>query len=262
MFGGHPLSSADPGLSKASFQQLFDRLDAAGLTAQAFELGNEINWSAFNPEFPLPGQGRVFSYDDLLHDTEGKQIAKGFDQYIKIAAVLREVRDGSKLNCTTPILSAGLSDAGAPRSLSSKEDAVSINPTIQYLRDHGLDRFVDGYGIHVYLTQATPQARKAELGEVVTAQCGTGAAGQAKPCWMTEWGFSNRDTSCPLNDDARAAMVKEFVADLKTLSHQKRLAVDSYFSWDTDAYAKQTSPLAIFRCGDLTPSGRVALGLR
>lgn len=78
MWGGHPLSYADPELSKAAYQKLFNALDANGVTLAGIELGNEINWAAFNPEFPLPGEGKILSLSDLTHDPEGKQIAKGF----------------------------------------------------------------------------------------------------------------------------------------------------------------------------------------
>ena len=36
----------------------FDELDANGITLAGVELGNEIIFAAFNPEFPLPGEGR------------------------------------------------------------------------------------------------------------------------------------------------------------------------------------------------------------
>ena len=58
MWGGHPLSFADPEVSKTDFQELFDDLDANGIVLAGIELGNEINWAAFNPEFPLPGEGK------------------------------------------------------------------------------------------------------------------------------------------------------------------------------------------------------------
>jgi hypothetical protein len=58
MWGGHPLSFADPELSTTDFQKLFDGLDANGITLAGVELGNEINWAAFNPEFPCPAKER------------------------------------------------------------------------------------------------------------------------------------------------------------------------------------------------------------
>ena len=84
MWGGHPLSFADPALSKVAFDA-FDALDANDITLAGVELGNEINRAAFNPEFPLPGEGKILSLQDLAEDAEGKQIAKGFVQYMRIS---------------------------------------------------------------------------------------------------------------------------------------------------------------------------------
>jgi hypothetical protein len=129
MWGGPPLSHAGPALSKASFQSLFDQLDANGIVLAGIELGNEINWAAFNPEFPLPGEGKILSLADLSHDPEGIQIAKGFRQYLKVLAALKEVRDHSRLNRTTPIISAGLVAAPDGETLynNKKEDMVSLD---------------------------------------------------------------------------------------------------------------------------------------
>jgi hypothetical protein len=167
MWGGPPLSYADPELSRAFYQKLFDALDANGIVLAGIELGNEINWAAFNPEFLLPGEGKILSLDDLSHDPEGKQIAKGFLQYVKIMAVLKEVRDHSRLNRSTPLLSAGMVSAPDGEKLynNKKEDMVSLPATITFLRANGLDSLVDGYGIHTYpslIIQATPRRHREE----------------------------------------------------------------------------------------------------
>ena len=159
MWGGHPLSYADPELSRIYFQSLFDQFDANGIVLTAVELGNEINWAAFNPEFPLPGEGRILSYDDLYHDPEGRQIAKGFLQYLKILALLKKARDHSRLNQKTPIISAGLVAAPDGREKlynKKREDVVSLSATIRFLRANGLDSLVDAYGIHSYPSSAQP----------------------------------------------------------------------------------------------------------
>jgi hypothetical protein len=124
IWGGHPLSSADPALSKTAFQQLFDSLDANGIALAGVELGNEINWAAFNAEFPSPGEGKVLGLGDLDQDPEAKQIAKGFVQYIKILGALKSVRNNSRLNKNTPIISAGLVSAQDGEKLynNKKED--------------------------------------------------------------------------------------------------------------------------------------------
>jgi hypothetical protein len=161
MWGGHPLSYAEPALSKAAFQKLFDSLDANGIPLAGVELGNEINWAAFNPEFPLPGEGKVLSLDDLAHDPEGKQIAKGFLQYIEVLQVLKDVRDHSRLNKSTPIISAGLVSAKDGDKLynNKKEDKVSLSATIAFLRAHGLDLLVEAYGVHIYPSTGQPGRR-------------------------------------------------------------------------------------------------------
>jgi hypothetical protein len=41
--------------------RLFDSLDANGIALAAVEPGNEINRPAFNPEFPLPSEGKILS---------------------------------------------------------------------------------------------------------------------------------------------------------------------------------------------------------
>ena len=92
-------------------REQIDSLDANGITLAGVELGNEINWAAFNPEFPLPGEGKILSLQDLADDPEGKQIAKGFLQYVKVLAALKEVRDHSRLNRSTPIILGGLVSA-------------------------------------------------------------------------------------------------------------------------------------------------------
>ena len=260
MWGGHPLSYADPELSRTSFQSLLSQLDANRIELAALELGNEINWTAFNPEFPLPGKGRIFDYKDLSSDPEAKQVAKGYLQYLRVLAVLKEVRDRSTVNGRTPILSAGLSDPGPARVVpGGKEDAVTINATIQYLREHGLDKYVDGYGIHQYPWQTTPQARKTAILNNGLAACGTGAPGQPKPCWITEWGLDNASTSCPLNDKPRAAIAQETMGTFRDMAKSGRVAATIYFSWNSDPWAKQVSASSVYRCGAETETAKIAL---
>jgi hypothetical protein len=260
MWGGHPLSYADPKLSRVYFQSFLDKLDANAVVLAGLELGNEINWTAFNAEFPLPGKGINFGLEDLYHDPEGKQIAKGYLQYLKILSELKDVRDHSKLNHHTPIILAGLADDGAEGLRpKSKTDSVSINATIQFLRANGLDKLVDAYGIHTYPWESTPARRKVHLEKYAVAECHPANSTGGKPCWITEWGISNKDMSCPLDDAARAALVKETMDDFRELAKQGRLGGLVYFAWNTDPWAKKVDPLSVYRCGILTQGGKLAL---
>ncbi len=267
MWGGHPLSFADPALSKAAFQRLFDDLGANGITLAGIELGNEINWAAFNPEFPLPGEGKILSLQDLAHDPEGKQIANGFLQYIKILAVLNGVRDHARLNRSTPIISAGLVSAedGAKLYNNKKEDMVSLAASIAFLRSYGLDSLVDAYGIHSYPSPGRPgdptaaAQRAARLNSVDLAECRAAGTAGGKPCWITEWGFPNKDLSSPPKEAARTLLVDEMRRDFAAAAAEHRLVGIDYFAWDSDPWSRTVDADSVYRCGALTESGRQAI---
>jgi hypothetical protein len=267
MWSGHPLSFADPALSKTDFQHLFDLLDANGIALAGVELGNEINWAAFNPEFPLPGEGKILRLQDLDHDPEGKQIAKGFLQYIKILEVLKDVRDHSRLNRSAPIISAGMVSAKDGDKLynNKKEDKVSLAATIEFLRAHGLDSLVDAYGIHSYPSTAQPgnptaeAQRAARLNSVDLAECRARGAKDGKPCWVTEWGFPNNDVSCPPKESARTLLVEELRRDFAAAAAEHRLVGIDYFAWDSDPWSKKIDSNSVYRCGALTERGREAV---
>jgi len=267
MWGGPPLSFADPELSRAWFQSLIDKLEANGIVLAAFELGNEINWAAFNPEFPLPGEGRVFSLADLSDDPEAKQVAKGFLQYLKILAVLKDVRDHSRLNRRTPILTAGLVDAadGDRPWNTRKEDKVSLPATLAFMRAHGLDSLVDAYAIHTYPSSSQPgnpaaAAKRTDRFDSQTmAECRPAGSKDGKPCWITEWGFPNADVSCPANDANRAKLVQEMRTNFAKAAAAERLMGVMLFAWDSDPWSKKVDPDSVYRCGELTEGGREAI---
>jgi hypothetical protein len=266
MWGGPPLSYADPELSKAFYQKLFDRLDARGIALAGIELGNEINWAAFNPEFPLPGEAKILSLSDLSHDPEGKQIAKGFLQYLKILAVLKEVRDHSRLNSTAPIISAGMVSAPDGEKLynNKREDMVSLPATMAFLRAHGLDSLVDAYGIHTYPSPDHPgdpaaaARRAARFESVELSACRAAGQRDGKPCWFTEWGFADGDFSCPPKDSARTLLVEQMRLNFAKAAAEHRLAGITYFAWSPDPWSKADAN-SIYRCGGLTESGRLAI---
>ena len=171
MWGEPPLSKADPDSFRTYFEPLLAKLEAKGMVLAGFELGNEINWAGFNADFPLPGQGRVFDKNDLVHDPEGRQIAQGLLQYVKTLTVLKEIRDHSKLNQRTPIISAGLADLdGSDWPHQRKADAVSVFATLDFLRTNGLDKLVDGTVFIAILPPANPELAQVWLNDVHTSK--------------------------------------------------------------------------------------------
>jgi hypothetical protein len=226
----------------------------------AFEFGNEINTAGYDGDFPARGSSRVLGIDDLNNprDQEAAAITAGYRVYLKTLVELKKVRDGSKLNKATPIISAGLADPGdAGHRTGLKQPSVSIVATITFLRQNGIDNLVDGYGVHVY-PLGDPKMRLSS--RINNFDRDTfGACTAKKPCWLTEWGFSNNGQSCPVEDGTRVQLVHTLRDLFKHYAEQKRLAAVIYYSWTADPFAKELDPLSIYRCGGLTESGKLAL---
>jgi len=247
MYDGPRLSSADVGLSARYFDDMMQRLDEAGVTLDAIEFGNEINWSAFNTDFDVPGHGRRLTYRDFFTDPYGRRIAASYLRYLDVLAALRDARDRSQLNRDTPLISAGMGDVPGTRF-----DIADPQDSLRFLRENGLDDLVDAYGIHFYPNQGTSQdAQDADLDRML-ALC----SGNGKPCWITEWGLSNPDLSCDAPDHDRAALVDRYMARFEDLSNEGRLAGVAYYAWNDDPDSGKPSPLTLYRCGRLMEAGR------
>jgi hypothetical protein len=254
MWPSYPLSNADPARFRLVFEPLFNELESLGITFAALELGNEINWAGFNGEFPIPGEGRVFGREDLEQDPEACQVAGGYRAYLRTLTVLKDIRDHSRFNRETPILSAGLADPGSAGSRPTmKADAITIPATLEYLRANGVDSLVDAYAVHTYPWADTTARRRAQLEANTFAECRVPT--QGKPCWLTEWGLPALGAGCLDSDAPRAARMRALLGDFRQFVSQGRLTGLVYFSWDDGKYG-------IYRCHALTESGRLVLGFR
>ncbi len=265
--GGGPLSSADPDEFRTTFTHALAGLEQHGIKIAAFELGNEINLAGYNTDFQRHGKGILFGANDLKNDPEGQQVAQGYLRYLKILAVLKDLRDHSTLNQQTPVLTAGfgayeLEDGPVP---GQKTDMVSVNDTLDFMRANGLDSLVDGYAVHVYpmgTGAGDPKAaaiRRERLAKYVLKQCRPAGTPGGKPCWLTEWGFNNKDQSCPTNDTTRALLVREMMGNYRPYVQQGSLIGLFYYSWNNVPDSPSFSPLTIFRCGSLTEGGKLAI---
>jgi hypothetical protein len=142
IWAAYPLSQSDPALFTSWFTPILAQLEASGVVLAGLELGNEFNWAPFNGDFPVPGEVNVFGDADLYSNSEAEVIAAGYRAYMPSLQALTQmqIRDASALNQATPVISAGLSNPGAPRTGGVAADgvavdAVSIDATLNYLRD-------------------------------------------------------------------------------------------------------------------------------
>src|ERR1700738_3150400 len=158
------VSDAGPEGFKTWFIPTLARLEAAGVRITAFELGNELNTPRFNADFrPELRSHRILGLADLNnpHDAEASTVAGGYLAYLKVMATLKDLRDHSNLNQSTAILSGMQANWGLPKKVGNIPDAVSVPDSIEFLRQHGLDKLADGYSVHAYPNgdprQTTPE---------------------------------------------------------------------------------------------------------
>jgi hypothetical protein len=258
MWSGPPLSYLDPVRSAQYFQELIGKLEAGGVMLAGLELENEINMAGSNPDFRLPGEGRVLGLADLSHDPEGQQVAKGYLQYLEVLAVLKQVRDNSKLNTHTPLLPTSLVDIEqeGPWPTPKPYDGVSVGATMDFFRAHGLDQLVDAYNLHTYPWGDHPGDKAAaihrlrRLRALVDPVCVPGG----KPCWITEWGFAYASKSCSGSEERdHTLLVLDMMDDFAQLAREGRLTGLIYYSWTGDAQ------FDLDRCDAPSQSGRLAI---
>jgi hypothetical protein len=236
------------------------KLDAAGVRIVAFEVGNEINSPPFNADFAAPGPGRPLELADLNNpgDLRGRAVAAGYRAYLKILATLKDLRDHSEPDKTTPIILGVSAWWGAPdQPKYAGMTGASMNGSIEFLRQNGLDKLVDGYAVHLY-SSSDPHRSHAQR----VAFLGSGFAEcrrDTKPCWVTEWAYNNANRSCPIDDSLRLRLVQDERAAYKEFADQGRLAALMYYSWSGDYVGQKESPGMLFRCGALTGAGKSAL---
>jgi hypothetical protein len=252
------LSDASPENFKEWLVPQLAAFEASGVRLRAFELGNEINSPHFNGDFlPAQATGRLLGLSDLNNpkDLEGHAIAVGYLKYLQVVAALKDVRDNSRLNQKTPILSAGLASSGqAGKKPGWKLDGVSAADTLAFWRKNGIDNLVDSYGMHAY-TASDPNRTVSVLIDVLNKDAFAMCTSR-KPCWLTEWGFDNRSTSCPVDESTRTKLIVTMRGALQKLAAQDRLAGSLYYSW---AGHPGEIGSTIFRCGALTEAGKLAL---
>jgi hypothetical protein len=240
IYAAYPLSQLSPDLLASTLPNGIRSAAAAGAWVQEVEIGNEINNPAFNGDFPIQGAlgGVTLGLSDLLTDDipETQTIAAGFANYVAALAALQQT--GSMF---VPVISAGLSTPGDTSVLHYKlketEDAVMLNDTLTYLRQQGLDAYVQAYGVHSYQWGTSAQILQ-QLSQITLTQCGTGHV-----CAVTEWGFGT-DTPSACSSPNQAVSGANWLTDAAKFA----VAETDWFDWDSAGWG-------IYQCGALTSTG-------
>lgn len=131
-------------------------------------------------------------------------------------------------------------------------DSVSIPVTYAFLRAHGLDALVDGYGVHTYPPQVKPGDRVAAAQRIAQLNQYVFPPGNPKPYWVTEWGFPSVATSSAA-DQMRTQSVAEMRDYFLRLFRQGRLQGLFWYVWN------EPDRDSIYRGGQLMKAGSLAI---
>jgi hypothetical protein len=182
-----PLSQLDPEFFREKFGSLWREIEQRRIRLAAIEVGNEINWAAFNGDLGLlpphgqPPQGAPGSV--ALRDRAAYLL--GLRRYVAAVASLKQFRDASGNNRGTKIISAGLASMQATFAANVGGEYVDNNETLDILKADGLDAVVDGYGVHMYPNPNQTLSQRVRGFEDLLRPCVAGGVGH--PCWLTEW---------------------------------------------------------------------------
>jgi hypothetical protein len=247
-----PLSHLDSDFFREQFGTLWREIERRHIGLLAIELGNEINWAAFNGDLALlPPHGRPRqSAPRSTALINRPAYLLGLKRYVAALTIVEQFRDTSVYNRDTKIISAGLASMSADFAADIGAEYIDTNETLDILKTYGLDSLVDGYGLHSYPeVKATPAQRNREL-EALLSPCADGLRGH--PCWLTEWGIAQPKLTCPSGESTRAPLIREMRERIATFAQQRRIAGAYYFAWHGEPKA-----YALWRCGELTESGKV-----
>jgi hypothetical protein len=246
----HRLSDISPDRFRSAFGEALHKIDGLGIPLIAVEAGNEINWGAYNGDLEVRAKANVRTARSLADLGDADAVERGVAKYVLLLKAVREELAMTRLSAGAKVISAGLSDI--PLADADRRGIDSIDPRsfTALLREYGLDEVVDAYGIHVYPgSGGSPVGREQHVNQALSI-CGTPPDG--KPCWITEWGFANKTTSCPADDSARKDLVRTARRLFEELMRAGRIKAAFYFDWNETSYG-------VWRCGELSPAGRAAV---
>jgi len=181
-WGVHPLSKINLVKFEHRLRTHFDAVKAAGLSVDAFELGNELDLYCNDADMPKGSDFAAHHWKWFLTDQQVHQFAVGYVPFVTtFVRVIREYFPSAK------IITCGMSNPtgnSAPliRALANFTDASG--KTFDYTS------LFDGYGSHIYVPSDTTQHMIDSATTELTGQTATFPHAQQKPIWITEWSES------------------------------------------------------------------------
>ena len=167
--GQFPLSTIDLATFDKRVAANLQGFKTAGISVDAFEIGNEVDWVCFNGDVPL---------DRTATPTEVATIARGYATFLEHA-----VRTIGQYYPNATIVSYGAvatTQAGVPGTV---ENAGRILAALKNLDGKDYMSLIDKIGVHAYVSPDDPGAAVRMIAQY------TSDAQTTKPVWITEWGY-------------------------------------------------------------------------
>lgn len=199
--GSRKLSQINLGKFASRLRAELDAVNGAGLTIDAFEVGNEYDWYCFNGDVP---NGHEATQEEFM------TAVRGYAHFLKAAAeVIHQYFPDAR------IITFGIAHGSdqwdkPPHHLSNPARMVAQLRNVDgynYLDNSGYH--VDGFGEHFY-----PSADMVGQWMQNTLQQDTAVLGQDKPLWIREWGLDSRRYPNKAGQ-SRAQAMAEFYASLE-----------------------------------------------
>jgi O-glycosyl hydrolase len=178
-WGTFPLSKIDLAKFEHRVRSYFDALKQAGLSVDAFEIGNELDLYCNDADMPKTSEFAAHHWQWFLTQEQVHQFAAGYVPFLKtFAGLIREYFPAAT------IITFGMSNptgnsAALIQALAHFTD--SSGKTFDYTS------LVDGYGTHIYPPADTTADMVERATGELTSQAATFPHVETKPIWITEW---------------------------------------------------------------------------
>jgi hypothetical protein len=200
----------------ARLRKQFDALKAAGLTIDAFEIGNEDDTDCYDGDIPT---GHPANQQEI------ETAAEGYGKFLMASAVL--IHDphyypGAK------IITFGMTHASNPvYSIVTPAKFVAMLRNVGGVNYLDNEKYhVDGFGTHIY---ASPNNTTASVQQTFAAD--SAALGFSKPFWLTEWGFLDGKAFPNKRGETLSEGMTEYLSAIDSIDKRIQLGPLCFFSY-------------------------------
>ena len=181
-WGAFALSKIDLGKFERRIRTYFDAVKQAGLSVDAFEIGNELDLYCNDADMPKGSEFAAHKWQWFLSDEQVHKFVVGYAPFLKTFAGLIKAYFPQAKIVTFGMSNPSGNSAPLIRALAAFAD--SSGKSVDYTA------LVDGYGTHIYPPADTTLDMVAKATSELTSQAAILPHIHDKPLWITEWSES------------------------------------------------------------------------